>query len=1476
LNRPRGDSFVGNGIDTGAGAFVLSRQILAVTGGRTLDLTIRYNSLLADRAGGLGMGWTHAYEASIEGEPQSTVTVYWNRGQRNSFRFVQTGQPYEPLDEAVRYDRLVRNTNGTWTLTRLDGTIYEFRSDGRLSRLGNKIFQFVELGYDSANRLTSIREPVANRSLFVENERDGTGRIQSITDAADRLVFFRYDSAGRLAVVRNPVTMGPVQGESFSSKPIPDNSATGLTHNITVTRREPIGLVRVQFGNIGHSRPSDVRVALVSPQGTRVTLRNPVASGSDLNFDGMVLDDFEGEDPSGTWRVIVTDTQPGNTGNLNVWRLVFTDPTEPTYYLYDGGGRLAEARGPDGERLFANQYDSEGRVVAQDDGLDTNLLAMVAYRERDGGLVTTYTDRMAANWVYEYDGRHRLLSITDPLENVTRFTYNENGDRTRITDALGHSTAYQFDNEGNLIAVVDALQNVTTMTYDSRHNLLSLRDALGNTSQFQYDNQNNLTRATDAKDNSDRKIFGGSSQMTGNLLQDGAGINMTYVSGMRATTSHPVSGTARNFYDNIGRLTRAVDTGGIETRYEFDPNSRVVRERNELGFESVTSYDRRGRIFRTVDRRGFATFNYYDNNDNLIRIEDSQGNASRFGYDGENRLTRTIDPEGKVSSTSYDAAGRLVSETNAAGISVTYEYDAVGRQVAIRDSEDIPIVQYEYNALGQKISETDPLGNTVRYTYDAAGQVVRVRDAEGRETRWSYDELGRRITTVDALNRTARQRYLQDDVLAGIENQRREESTIGYDPANRITSIVTSRNRRTSYQYNSRDQVTRETTPGGTVYSYTYDQVGRRATRAVSGGGQTLPTIHYAYDENDNTVRVSRQMGSGTPAIRLRRTFDSVNRITSYQDSAGDTIQYTYTPAGKLATLTYRGRRVSYSYDDANRLIEVRDWDNRSTRYRYDGRGQLIRVDLPNGTFRTITYDEASRVVAQRDLTPQGAVIVEYRFEYDANGMLISRRVGPAPGGPLPGSAAMTYDNDNRMVSFNGTAITNDQNGNMTRGPLGTGFGDFRYDPMNRLISAGSVSYVYDEEDRLIQFTSNAGTTNLLVDPANGMSRIVAKFESGVSTYYVYGLGLLYEETNGQIRVNHYDHIGNTVAFTGPTGAVTGRIEYSAFGEVVSRSGDTDSVFQFGGQLAVMTDPAGLNYMRFRWYSPRARRFLSEDARLGDIENPASLNRYAYGFNNPVNMVDPNGEFGFIGALVAVGAQLLVRGIERAATGRPFVERGEEWGFVGELAGAAVAGGLTGGAAVGSSLLRAAAVGAGKAALAGAAGNLVKQGVRIAGNAASGNEDVDFSVGDFAADVALSGVFGAFPAGKGAKALQKRFGQVVQSIPTPSGVVKVPVVVSTFGKFKAGLADFVLNVAQGGAGIPFSSWLSSVVDPEPPEDDTLVAPDHEYTRASARQSLYAGRKGVYGEHAHWKFYLASLERAARPLPNNPTPALASF
>jgi RHS repeat-associated protein len=45
----------------------------------------------------------------------------------------------------------------------------------------------------------------------------------------------------------------------------------------------------------------------------------------------------------------------------------------------------------------------------------------------------------------------------------------------------------------------------------------------------------------------------------------------------------------------------------------------------------------------------------------------------------------------------------------------------------------------------------------------------------------------------------------------------------------------------------------------------------------------------------------------------------------------------------------------------------------------------------------------------------------------------------------------------------------------------------------------------------------------------------------------------------------------------------------------------------------------------FRTYPPRLGRWLSPDPLAGDVENPQSMNRYAYALNSPCSMVDPLG-----------------------------------------------------------------------------------------------------------------------------------------------------------------------------------------------------------------------------------------------------------
>jgi len=173
------------------------------------------------------------------------------------------------------------------------------------------------------------------------------------------------------------------------------------------------------------------------------------------------------------------------------------------------------------------------------------------------------------------------------------------------------------------------------------------------------------------------------------------------------------------------------------------------------------------------------------------------------------------------------------------------------------------------------------------------------------------------------------------------------------------------------------------------------------------------------------------------------------------------------------------------------------------------------------------------------------------------------------------------------------------------------------------------LTYEYDAENNRVSVTENSGgslsETEYVVNPHAALSQVLIKTVGNEQTYYVYGLGLIGQEVAGEYSTYHFDLRGSTVAITDVSGKVTDRYQYSAYGELLGSTGDTDTPFLFNGRDGVVTDTNGLYYMRARYYNPEIRRFVSQDTLLGVVIDGQSLNRYAYVQGDPVGFVDPLG-----------------------------------------------------------------------------------------------------------------------------------------------------------------------------------------------------------------------------------------------------------
>ena len=292
-----------------------------------------------------------------------------------------------------------------------------------------------------------------------------------------------------------------------------------------------------------------------------------------------------------------------------------------------------------------------------------------------------------------------------------------------------------------------------------------------------------------------------------------------------------------------------------------------------------------------------------------------------------------------------------------------------------------------------------------------------------------------------------------------------------------------------------------------------------------------------------------------------------------------------------LTQLTYPDNKiVRYSYNANNQLAAVQDWANRVTIYTYDNNGRLKTTTRPDGSVETNTYNAEGQLTHTIDQNGN-TIINEYSYTYDADGNITDEISANEPdvNEISVDNAAMSYSAANRLTNFNGTSIPYDADGNMLKTPLGNEFGNLTFDSLNQLTdvtisgSAISCSYTYDAEGYRTSKTENGTTTNFVVDPNAELSRVLMATTDGETTYYVYGLGLISEETGTTYRLYHYDYRGSTTAMTTLGGAVVDTMFYDAYGNMVKRTGADETPFLYVGKYGVETDANGLYYMRARY-----------------------------------------------------------------------------------------------------------------------------------------------------------------------------------------------------------------------------------------------------------------------------------------------------
>ena len=431
-----------------------------------------------------------------------------------------------------------------------------------------------------------------------------------------------------------------------------------------------------------------------------------------------------------------------------------------------------------------------------------------------------------------------------------------------------------------------------------------------------------------------------------------------------------------------------------------------------------------------------------------------------------------------------------------------------------------------------------------------------------------------------------------------------------FDKAGRVlrhTQTVDAPSHSFTYEYNRAGLPTQVTYPSTRVISTSYDAAGRvkKVTGSLSGvettyaGGLADAAITYTPAGAVTDVYFGKL--SGTPekwAVHEQRAYNSRLQVTSIAqtDPAAATIRSlnfgygTTENNGNLLTQTISGVGLSaavaqgYQYDRLNRLAQVSEGTTWSRSYGHD--------------------------------------------QYGNHWVSAFSPVAFSPGASTPLSES-AFDASTNRVTLNGAAY--DASGQQT-GIGGYGFTYNAEGLLKKSVLSTATMYRYDGNGRRV----------LKIDCPTAAD-CQATTTGAVVTRYVYDAnGTLAAESAGAASAPPcltcyvmQDHLGSRRVLTGSTGKPARCHDYEPYGEELpggafgrtgcyGTSASTGLLFT-GKERDAET---GLDYFGARYLSSQQERFTSPDpitVTALRVVDPQQFNRYAYGRNNPLRFIDPDG-----------------------------------------------------------------------------------------------------------------------------------------------------------------------------------------------------------------------------------------------------------
>lgn len=773
-----------------------------------------------------------------------------------------------------------------------------------------------------------------------------------------------------------------------------------------------------------------------------------------------------------------------------------SDARTTAYGYDDANERTSTTVDPAGlNRTTAYSYDKAGLQTGAtvSDATRTESTSQ-SYDPVTGAMTqSTVHNDATADLVTKYtrDAFGRVLTVSDPRQNTTSYTYDAMGRTSTVT---GPAVPVE-DGSG---AGATMSRPVTRYGYDAFGETTGMRNPKGGGSGFRYDRLGDLTDIDRIDGSSDHRTYDHAGNVLSDTNTDSGRTDYTY--------------DARNRVHTATRWNRDTNKAdGTPATYTYDDNSNLLSAISFTGAQTLSTYDDmdRRQTLDQVVRNGTATpdqditqYRYDDLGERTHSWQTIGGKVfeQRSGYDAAGELNSESETGRGTTNYLHDVAGRLTRVTDPLQRSTETVYDLAGRRTAViaKDPQGTELARTDYTVdpAGNVTAVKDPNRNVWQASYDAGNRLTTLTDpaptaaagtvAPNPVTTIGYDALGDATRVTDADQHTTYQTYNIGGWL-----QTRVEPTTSAQPA--------AADRTWTYEHSSGvgGRPTKVTEPGGVSTSYAYDSYYRNTGQTGTGGAGGTVTRTFGYDQDDRPTSI------GTPGGTQTFTYDDRDLLTGSSGPLG-TSSYRYDSLGRLTYQQDPATTVSYGYSGLEDVGSVYEGlTGASVSYTRDTAGQVKNIagSVPGeGTYypaQDLTYDGLGRLTSET-ITPDAPFqdqksTLSYTWDKNSN-LKTATRTGRYI---AAGTTSYDYDEDNRLVRSStdgatptGTDYTWDAVGNRT---LTTPWSGTAHTPTGQNTSAQ-----YDERNRLTRTAVSGGDTTTYDWTARGtLARTTTATASG-------------------------------------------------------------------------------------------------------------------------------------------------------------------------------------------------------------------------------------------------------------------------------------------------------------------------------------------------------------------------------------------